>query len=65
MEYREILTVGANNKSVPDFSRLDRYTSTCSTHLMSLVVLAGLRIYRQGEVNQMTHGNRVSVWGVI
>lgn len=65
MEYREILRVGANNRSVPGFSRLDRYTSTCLTQLMSLVVLAGLRGYRQGEVNQRTHGNRVSVWGVI
>ena len=65
MEYREILTVGANSRFVPGVSRLDRYTSTCSTQRMSLVVLAGLRGYRQGEVNQMTHDNRVLVWGVI
>ena len=51
--------MGADSRSVPGFSRLDRYTSTCSTQLMSLVVLAGLRGYRRGEVNQMPHDNRV------
>ena len=55
--------MGADSRSVPGFSRLDRYTSTCSTQLMSLVVLAGLRGYRQGEVNQMPHDNRVLHFG--